>query len=698
MKKINNLCRPLLLGVACLLLSLRAFGDLAPLTAISLQGDPSINQSEALEAMELPLGNPFEPETAQAAADRLRQYYWKLYHPMAQVKWQAVPVDGQEAFQLVVTVEPGPKGRLQLVVFTGNEQVASSDLFAVLDTIPREGTWNRLVRKDRLNLEELEADRRRLIELYHHLGYPDVEIGVPVLEKPKGFEGFQLTWPITQEGQQYSIGSIGFDADTLPSSEILESLITVEPGDVYDSRQLRSIQVRFQQYLLNEGYAFSSVDLKLLPQPDERQMDLVFIVKMGTRPVLRDIHIRGNEVTQDHVILRNVDVQPGDVFSGVDLSMTKAQLEIMPMFSQVALNYDGDPASGFYDLNVDVKERKSGRFEVGVGYGETDEVTFQVNLLEQNLSLLPPFKGDGLVGRVSASVSDSFFSVDGAITNPRVHDSEWNWFNQAYWEDSALISDYYDQQTLLLQSIFSYPIYPDQLIGIGLSATSYHIYDVDPLIADQLPESERDVNVTSVVSYWDLNKTDNVFLPTSGGRVRLGLELATEALGGNIDMVGTRLDAAYFYSPFPEQVLSIQVSVENKSGMGDSETLPLPLRLYLGGGQNLRGFDYRSVSPANAEGELIGGQGSWWASVEYRFPTISWLDLVLFLDVGDVTLDAYEFSGEGPVSDAGFGFLIFADNFPVRFDIATPLNTYETDTINEVGDFRLSFSAGYRFY
>ncbi len=73
------------------------------------------------------------------------------------------------------------------------------------------------------------------------------------------------------------------------------------------------------------------------------------------------------------------------------------------------------------------------------------------------------------------------------------------------------------------------------------------------------------------------------------------------------------------------------------------------------------------------------------------------VDAALYVDAGDVSVDAWSFTGDGPYSNVGMGFMFRAENFPVRFDAAVPLNVPEGDSENERGKVRLSFSVGYRF-
>jgi outer membrane protein assembly factor BamA len=150
-------------------------------------------------------------------------------------------------------------------------------------------------------------------------------------------------------------------------------------------------------------------------------------------------------------------------------------------------------------------------------------------------------------------------------------------------------------------------------------------------------------------------------------------------------------------SPIFRHVLSLRGGITSVDPYGGTDEVALPLRTYLGGSRNLRGFEYHSVSPLDEAGRPIGGESAWWATAEYRIPLLRWLDIAIYADVGDVSMDAYSFSGDGPVSNWGIGALIQAEEFPVRFDLATPIQTIEGDRQNEKGKPHLSFSAAYRF-
>ena len=62
--------------------------------------------------------------------------------------------------------------------------------------------------------------------------------------------------------------------------------------------------------------------------------------------------------------------------------------------------------------------------------------------------------------------------------------------------------------------------------------------------------------------------------------------------------------------------------------------VPPQRRFYVGGGGTLRGFDYQSQSPHNAEGDIIGGLSYVAASAEARIKITDTIGVVPFVDVG----------------------------------------------------------------
>jgi outer membrane protein assembly factor BamA len=121
------------------------------------------------------------------------------------------------------------------------------------------------------------------------------------------------------------------------------------------------------------------------------------------------------------------------------------------------------------------------------------------------------------------------------------------------------------------------------------------------------------------------------------------------------------------------------------------------LREWLGGVETLRGFEYKSVSPYSQEGIPVGGKSAWWAGAEYMIPLGKFLDLSLYYELGNVSPESWDLTSDYLASDWGIGLLARAENFPIRFDLAFPVQVPKGDMQNKQGDPLFSFSVGYTF-
>ena len=71
--------------------------------------------------------------------------------------------------------------------------------------------------------------------------------------------------------------------------------------------------------------------------------------------------------------------------------------------------------------------------------------------------------------------------------------------------------------------------------------------------------------------------------------------------------------------------------------------VPIYDRLYLGGSNNLRGFQFRDISPKDTNNQPIGGQTMWRATGEISFPIVEKARGAIFSDVGAVNEGPWTF-------------------------------------------------------
>jgi outer membrane protein insertion porin family len=140
--------------------------------------------------------------------------------------------------------------------------------------------------------------------------------------------------------------------------------------------------------------------------------------------------------------------------------------------------------------------------------------------------------------------------------------------------------------------------------------------------------------------------------------------LSVSGLGGNVDTVTNVFDVKYFHPVRKRRnVVGLHFSVAHTTGFAGNEVPPFS-RLYMGGENDLRGFDIRSISPVTFIPEataqritypdpmsggalrsftvpvlsyvatLPGGDLQGYSNIEYRIPIVGPVTAGLFLDAG----------------------------------------------------------------
>ena len=122
-------------------------------------------------------------------------------------------------------------------------------------------------------------------------------------------------------------------------------------------------------------------------------------------------------------------------------------------------------------------------------------------------------------------------------------------------------------------------------------------------------------------------------------------------------------------------------------------------RLFLGGANNLRGFNYRQAGPKDATGEALGGKTSIYATSEFSVPvhitsnTDKSPRIVFFGDIGSIGGASGALLGDGSIySDVGIGMRLFLPVGPIRVDYAVPMGKDQYS-----GNGRFQFNMGYKF-
>lgn len=177
-------------------------------------------------------------------------------------------------------------------------------------------------------------------------------------------------------------------------------------------------------------------------------------------------------------------------------------------------------------------------------------------------------------------------------------------------------------------------------------------------------------------------RSDNPLDPRRGYRLQFDLAVAKRGLLADADVVhGNILLKGLTTLAGKHRLLGrLEFGGTESSGF---EAVPPSLRFFAGGDQSVRGYDYQSLSPENAQGDKIGGHYLFAASAEYQYSLTERWRLATFVDQGNA-FNSLNFPTLK--SAVGLGLRWVSPVGPLRLDLAHPLD--------DEGGVRLHFSMG----
>ncbi|MBZ9538159.1 outer membrane protein assembly factor [Modicisalibacter tunisiensis] len=185
---------------------------------------------------------------------------------------------------------------------------------------------------------------------------------------------------------------------------------------------------------------------------------------------------------------------------------------------------------------------------------------------------------------------------------------------------------------------------------------------------------------------WSRTRTRNPRFPTWGDRQRLSLAASDTVWGSDASFLRATLDSQWIRS------LGSDYRFIGRTSLGamttpDFDKIPPSLRFFTGGDRSVRGYAYESLAPTNADGDLVGGQQLFVASVEaQRRLTGNWWGAA-FVDTGNAFNTWWP---QDLATGAGLGIRWVSPVGPIRLDIAHPFDDKESS-------WRLHFAIGPEF-
>ncbi len=668
------------------------------LREIVFRGNAAIPTERLRKEMKSRTGEAVNERLLVEDVDALAALYAREGFPVAQVRYEVASPGGQASAEAIITIAEGQRQAISRVRFRGNAHVPARTLTGLMHT-KRRAPWplykwpmSYLYSTGMLQEETLSDDLERLRAYYASLGYVDMKYAA--VDKRPSPDGRFVELDISvEEGGTYLVGDVTVSGNKIYDTDELQRSLSMGPGATFSPNALQSDINAVRALYFAKGYTDAEIATEKRLNPETGKIDVAYTVKEYDPYYVGRIDIRGNTRTKDHVIRREIGVMPGDVFNGLKVQRSKERLENTGYFDSVNVtSAPGEGADRTQNLAVEVEEGKTGQLSFGAGFSSIDGLVGFAEIAQSNFDLMnfPYFTGGGQKMRLRAEIGFQRQDFLMSFTEPYFMGKRIAAGFDLYSQSSQYLSDYFNQ-TRIGGDVRLAKAFGEFYRGDVTYKMENVNMDVDDDASEQIKEAEGDTLISAVTFGLTRDTRDSIVFPHRGAISSVTAEFA--GLGGDADFVKIEAMASQYFVPiesFPDHVIRIAGSAGVGRAYGNSSDIPLSERFFLGGGDSIRGFEYRDVGPRDSNDEPVGGEASVAGSIEYTFPLVSKIRGAAFFDMGNVYKTPGDFM-DGIVASVGMGVRLNLPVGPIKLDYGIPVITDQW-TEGETGAF--SFNVG----
>ena len=286
---------------------------------------------------------------------------------------------GTNSYKMVVNVDRGPRIKIRDVNFKGNEIFKQAKLKSKLKNTKSKNPI-RFWKRSKYIVNDFKEDLVGLIDFYKEQGYRDARLLLDtVIRNEKESKSISLNLEI-EEGNKYYFGDINFIGNAVYSNDVLQQILGLKKGDVYNGVVLKKriadtskpdgndITNLYQ----NNGYLFSNINAVEVSAVEDT-INFEIRITEGKLANFNKIVVEGNTKTNDHVIYRELRTKPGELYSKDKLVRTVREVGQLGFFDAEQINpqmENVDPNSGTIDVRFDLVESGASQIELQGGYGQ----------------------------------------------------------------------------------------------------------------------------------------------------------------------------------------------------------------------------------------------------------------------------------------------------------------------------------------
>ncbi|MCK4859710.1 MAG: outer membrane protein assembly factor BamA [Candidatus Omnitrophica bacterium] len=646
------------------------------------------------------LNKPLNKVTLKRKIRELKILYRQRGYYLAEVE-EKIDIDFQLNQATVhILINEKKKIRICNISVEGNREFSDKRILKLLKT-KRKGWLNSGFFKDDVFKKDLE----KVKEFYRNAGYSDAKVG-SIISYDGNMEKMFIILNI-KENDRYEIGRLIISGNKFSSEKEIKEGLELLPGIIFTDKKLRKDVRSVERLYFDKGYISCFISPKTLLNKKTNKIDVLYQIEEGLLTYVNRVDIKGNAITKDAVIRRELKIFPADRFDGKKLEQSYQNLRNLDYFEEGGIKYNiKDTAiSNKKDLIFEVKEKKTGEFSFGGGYSSIDKTIGFIEISQRNFDInnFPTFRGGGQNLRLQAEIGRKRKDYLLSFTEPwfggKPLSLGFDLYNRSYEREE------YDEGRLggniRMGKAFS-DIWRWNLTYCLEEVKINDIGGVSLKISDITEEEGKNI-ISSLTTQITRDTRDSRIDPHGGNIFINSVKFA--GLGGDKKFAKHIIEMTQYVSSckkersipvFANPLSNLVLELRLKGGIindWNNAKVPLYERFYAGGAGTIRGYKYRKVGPL-VYGEPVGGNAILIGGFELSFPLVKRIIKgAFFYDIGNVWAKPNDIAVSDLKGGAGAGIRINTPIGPLKLDYGYG---FDPD-FGEKKDGHFYFSMGRRF-
>ncbi len=500
-------------------------------------------------------------------------------------------------------------------------------------------------------------------------GYYNVQVEAS-LEKQA--DGKWVARYVVNPGPQVTISKVDLqwsgEGAEEPVLQAAAKAFPLKKGDALDHDVYDKAKAHLLELADSLGYPDAEAKVaRVVVDPVKNSAVITLHLDTGHKYYISDIRLHQDFLDTGFVQRYLVDVKPGDTYSQANLQEIQKDLVKAGYFSLVDIHPRFNQAKEYkVPVDVNLEPAKRQLYSFGVGYDTDIGLNLSMNWAHRRINRY----GHKADARIKLSVVQSLLQANYWIP---IRDPRTTKLGFTARAESEILDDS-ERETFDLEA--GYYLLWHEWITELYAELKYEKFTVG-------------LSPTTESTFFSIGATAERSFFEEGNYPRWAWGVWGDLRGSpgwisSTDYMRTHLKGRVYLPVFTEGRVILRGEV-GLATVGDYDKYPNSLRFYAGGDNSVRGYDWKSLGPKDAEGNVIGGKQVLTGSIEYDHRVAEQWLAAGFVDAGN----AFNNNLDHVFIGAGFGARWLSPVGTLRLDFAWPV--YKEDESTALSDVKVHF-------